>query len=98
MGHSTFARILVNIDISMPLPGDVVLMVGDRPWTQLLDYEGLPFHYQRFFSVGHLASICSHSHHRGVATWWKDVAIDHLTFNASDLDSDGSSYEEDLSP
>ncbi|XP_057815843.2 uncharacterized protein LOC131029395 [Cryptomeria japonica] len=43
MGHSTFARILIDIDISLPLLGDVVLMVGDRPWTQLLDYEGLPF-------------------------------------------------------
>lgn len=33
----------IDIYISIPLLGDVVLMVGDRPWTQSLDYEGLSF-------------------------------------------------------
>lgn len=43
MGHSTFALLLIDIDISLALPMDVVLMVGDKPWAQPLDYEGLPF-------------------------------------------------------
>lgn len=68
MDHTTFVCILVDIDISSPLPGDVVLMVGDRPWTQLLDFEGLPFRCRKCFSMGHHASDCSISRHKGVAT------------------------------
>lgn len=91
MGHTTFARILVDIDISLPLPGDVVLMVGDRPWTQLLNFEGLPFRCRKCFSTGHLASDCSISRHKGAATWWKDATVDHLTIHAAESDLDGSS-------
>lgn len=52
LGHSTSACILVNVDISTPLLGDVVLMVVDRPWTQLLDNEDLPFLCQCCLSTG----------------------------------------------
>lgn len=31
IGHTTFSHILVDINISKPLHGDVVMMVGDRP-------------------------------------------------------------------
>lgn len=97
MGHSTFAHILIDIDISSPLRRDVVLMVGDRPLTQPLDYEGLPFHCQKCFSMGHLASDCSLPRDKGVATWWKDATADHLTVNALDSDYVGSSHEDDVS-
>lgn len=79
MGH-----ILVDIDISPPLPGDVVLMVGDRPWTQPLDFEGLPFRCKKCFATSHSTSNCSLLHHKGVATWWKDATLDHLTIYAID--------------
>lgn len=98
MDHTTFSCILVDIDISSPLLGDVVLMVGDRPWTQLLDFQGLPFCYRIFFSMGHLASNCSISRHKGVATWWKDATIDHLTIHDVDPDSDDFSQEVEVPP
>lgn len=31
MGHSNFAHLLIDVDLSLALPRDVVLMVGDRP-------------------------------------------------------------------
>lgn len=74
---------LIDIDISLALPKDVVLMVEDKSWAQPLDYEGLPFRCRQCFSAGHLASVCSLSHRRGTATWWKDATEDHLTINAS---------------
>lgn len=86
MGHSTFAHILIDIGISMPLPKDVVLMVGDKPWTQLLDYEGLPFCCYKCFSIGHLGSDCSLTCLKGVATWWKDANDVHLTAKALHFD------------
>lgn len=92
----TFAQILVDIDISSPLPGDVVLMVGDRPWTQLLDFEGLPFCCWRWFSTGHLALDCYIPHHKGVSTWWKNVTTDHLIVNALDSVFADSSHEDDV--
>lgn len=95
MRHSTFARFLVDIDISLPLPKDVVLMVGDRPWSQPLDNEGLPFYCQKCFSTRDLASGCSLPRHRGAATWWKDATIEHLIVNV--LDSTCSSHEDDVS-
>lgn len=81
----------------MPLPRDVILMVGDRSWTQSLDYEGLPFSYRRCFSMGHLASNCSLSCRRGFSTWWKDATEAHLKINTSEYDSIDSSQEEDVS-
>lgn len=96
MDHTTFARILVDIDISSPLSGDVVLMVGDRPWSQLLDFEGLPFCCRRCVSTGHLSSNCSISQHKGVSPWWKNATVDHLTINALDFAPAGSSHEDDV--
>lgn len=94
MGHSTFAHLLIDVDISLALPRDVVLMVGDSPWTQLLDYEGLPFCCRRCLSMAHLVVDCSLSRRKGVATWWKDPTEDHLTINALDFVSVDSSQDE----
>lgn len=96
MEHTTFSRILVDIDISAPLPGDVVLMVGDRPWSQPLDFEGLPFRYKRCFSTGHLPSGCSSPQHKGVSTRWMNATTNHLTVHATDSASAGSSHGDDV--
>lgn len=96
MGHSTFTHVLIDLDISSTLPREIVLMFGDRPWTQSFDYKGLSFRCQRYFSTGHLASDCSLSHHKGATTWWKDANVDHLTINASYFDYIGSSKGDDV--
>lgn len=41
--HSTYARFLVEIDISKGLPESVCLDSSRGSWTQTLDYEGIPF-------------------------------------------------------
>lgn len=36
MEHCTYAHSLVDVDLSFPLHGKVILMVGDHPWSQPL--------------------------------------------------------------
>lgn len=79
MGHSTITCFLVDVGLSLPLHGEVVLMVGNQPWSQPMDYEGIPFHCHCYFSTGHLALACSLGHQKRPATWWKNAIDDHLT-------------------
>lgn len=58
-GHTTFSCILMDINASKDFPWDIVLLVGDRPWTQTLNYEGCPFF---FFATRHLTLDCPSSH------------------------------------
>jgi hypothetical protein len=41
--HSTVARVLVEVDTSKGLPEMICLDSPRGSWTQLLDYEGIPF-------------------------------------------------------
>lgn len=92
---STFTHIVININISISLPGDVVLMVGDRPWIKSLIDEGLSFHCLLCFSTSNLATNCSLPFHKGIATLWKDAHGDHLTILASYSSFDYSSQDGD---
>lgn len=98
MGLSTFARIFIDIAISTPLPGEVVLMVGDKPWTQLVDYEVLPFLFRQCFSTSHLATNCFLLQCKATTTWWKDANYEHLIVLASDSSYDNASQANDDSP
>ena len=68
MGHSNFSIILVDMDASQLLPRDVVLMVGERLWTQALDYESPPYCCRYCFSARHMATDCTLLHQRVVDT------------------------------
>lgn len=41
--HPTIACILVEMDVSKGLPEKICLGSPQGVWTQVLDYEGLPF-------------------------------------------------------
>ena len=56
--HSTYARIIVDIDASKGLPAKIFLNHSRGSWTQLLDYEGLPFRCKKFFNTRHMAATC----------------------------------------
>lgn len=83
MGHPTYTHILVDVHISKLLHGEVVLMVRDKTWSQLLDHEGLSFCSLCFFTTRHLALDYWLASQKGSATWWKDAKEDHLTIEAS---------------
>ena len=59
--HSTYARILVDIDVSKGLPAELLLYHSKGSWTQLIDYEGLPCRCKNCFNTCHLAAKCEYS-------------------------------------
>ena len=57
--HSTYARVLVDIiDVSKGLLAKIILNHSKGSWTQLLDYEGLPFRCKKCFNTGHMDAKC----------------------------------------
>lgn len=77
--HSTFARILVEIDVSKGLPTEVILKSSRGSWIQLLDYEGVPFRCRRCFKTGHAATQCGFEKKSKIATWWNGASQQHYT-------------------
>ena len=53
--HSTYAQILVEMNISLGLPADIEIKTSNGSWFQPLDYEGIPFRCRQCHQVGHLA-------------------------------------------
>ncbi len=56
--HPTFARILVEIDVSKGLPETICLASPRGSRTLTLDYEGIPFQCRRCHLTGHVAARC----------------------------------------
>lgn len=56
--HSTYARILVNIDVSKGLPAELEIESSLGSWVQPLDFEGIPFRCRKCFQTGHVAAWC----------------------------------------
>ncbi|XP_059076672.1 uncharacterized protein LOC131875950 [Cryptomeria japonica] len=54
----TFARVCVEIDLSMPLPDSVEVSAGSYTWVQQIDYETLPFRCRFCHEYGHLQRRC----------------------------------------
>lgn len=54
--HPTFVQILVEMDISKGLPEKICLASPRESWTQLLDYEGIPFRCRKCHLTGHVAT------------------------------------------
>ncbi|KAH9295953.1 hypothetical protein KI387_039541 [Taxus chinensis] len=86
--HTTFARILVELDTSKNLPANIELIVQNRTWTQSLDYEGLPFRCRKCFATGHTADVCGvEKRKNGKNNWWKNALPEHLIFEAKEESS-----------
>ncbi|XP_059068259.1 uncharacterized protein LOC131858826 [Cryptomeria japonica] len=56
--HSTYARILLDIDASKGLPTEIKILTPKGFWIQSLDYEGIPFRCRRYFKTGHVTTKC----------------------------------------
>lgn len=57
--RTTYAHILVEMDISKGLPAMIKLPSPGGSWIQLLDYEGIPFRCRKCHNTGHLVARCS---------------------------------------
>ena len=57
--HLTYARFLVEMDISKGLPEKVCFDSSRGSWTQILDYEGIPFCCRKCHKIGHIAALCA---------------------------------------
>ncbi|XP_059072871.1 uncharacterized protein LOC131073225 isoform X2 [Cryptomeria japonica] len=75
--HCTFARILIDLDISNGLPAKILLKSSKGSWVQSLDYEGIPFRCTRCFKTRHAAEHCSFEKKAIKATWWKGTYVQH---------------------
>ena len=79
--RTTYACMLVEIDISKGLPEMISLDSPLRSWNILLDYEGIPFRYRKCHMIGHLVASCSSGKFRPKKSpsSWKGVLDDHYT-------------------
>ena len=79
--HSTCAQILVETDVSKDLLEKICLDSTRGSWTQMLDYEGIPFRYRKCHMTGHLAARCStvKSKPRHSPSWWIGASSEHYT-------------------
>lgn len=82
--HSTFARILVEMDVSKGLPAEVVLKSSKGSWIQSLDYEGIPFRCRRCFKIGHATAPCEFEKKAKKATWWNGASQHYTVEKKSD--------------
>jgi len=57
-GYYTVARILVKIDLKLGLSSEIPMKSPDGVFTQVLDYEGVPFRCHRCHAYGHMVASC----------------------------------------
>lgn len=57
--HSTYARMLVEMEVSKSLPEEISIKTSKGCWAQPLDYEGVPFRYRRCFQTSHIVANCA---------------------------------------
>lgn len=86
--HTSFTRILVDINLSKPLSSGISLKVGELQWRKFFNYKGTLLRCRRFFFMGHLSLSYPHgSHIQSFPTQWKVVDRNHLTIFLVLLDS-----------
>ena len=57
--HSTCAQILIEMDVSKGLLEKICLASLRGSWTQMLDYEGIPFRCRTCHKTSHIAARCA---------------------------------------
>jgi len=60
--YYTVARILVKIDLKLGLSSEISIKTLDGDFTQVLDYDGVPFRCHRCRAYGHLVASCPLPH------------------------------------
>ena len=82
--RTTYARILVELDVSKGLLDSILMASSFGSWDILIDYEGIPFHCRKCRMTGHLDSGCSagKSGLMKSPSWWKGASDDHYTVKA----------------
>ncbi|XP_059066201.1 uncharacterized protein LOC131857545 [Cryptomeria japonica] len=85
--HTTFARLLVVVDVTMGLPFEISITSSKGSWLQSVDYEGIPCRCKRCFKTGHTVDSCTRLRVKRSASWWKEVTpkfymVDKLLENA----------------
>jgi hypothetical protein len=56
--YTSYARICVYLNIAKALPGSIMLEYHDEDWTQIIDYEHIPFRCRKCHEHGHLFREC----------------------------------------
>ncbi|GLJ23894.1 hypothetical protein SUGI_0454040 [Cryptomeria japonica] len=57
--HTTFARLLVVVDVSMGLPSENFITSSRGNWLQSVDYEGIPFRCRICFKTRNNVDSCT---------------------------------------
>lgn len=58
----SYARVLIEVDISKDLLNDVVVEIPYGPWTQNIEYEWRPKFYNHWLTIGHKEYECWYKH------------------------------------
>ena len=79
--HSTYARLLVEMDLSKGLPEQVCLDSSHGSWTLSLDYEGVPFCCRKCLKTSHISTRCvvGKSSSKHPPSWWLGVSPQHYS-------------------
>ena len=90
--HSTVARIMVEMDVAKGLLEKIFLGSPWGVWSQVLDYEGLPFHCRKCHMIGHVVAYCSFDMARSMCkpAWWMGAYVEHYTITKSSSDDEES--------
>jgi len=62
----TVAKIMVKIDLKLGLSSEISVKTKDGDFTQVLDYDGVPFRCHRCHAYGHLVASCPFPYRGGV--------------------------------
>ncbi|GLJ16371.1 hypothetical protein SUGI_0277530 [Cryptomeria japonica] len=68
---TTFAHLLVVVDVTMGLPSEISITSSKGSWLQSVDYEGIPFRCRQCFKIGHTVASCPRFRVKHSASWWK---------------------------